>query len=205
MSMYAEYHEFLGRLFSSVEPPFHIQVIHYDMAVHHRASVQRHLRVTDPSCFDDFRTIYLTSRGVGVNFSEHSSGVRGTPKQGSSSQRRHTWNRSAKLYVSIPTAVTSEDAEDLIGEPSVTKQPKLDNWTISKCQRFRRHFIWGREEAVLSRTALWTEMAKPMPSPPSEFLNRAACETVANNPGLFKIVTPVNVDRLQTFLSNHPN
>ena len=106
----------------------------------------------------------------------------------------------------MPTAVTSEDAEDLVvGEPSVTKGPKLDNWTASKRQCFHHRFIWGREDPILSRTVLWTETAKPIPSPPSEeFLNHAACDNVVNNPELFKIVTPVNMDRFQTLLSNHP-
>ncbi|EJD54601.1 hypothetical protein AURDEDRAFT_24175, partial [Auricularia subglabra TFB-10046 SS5] len=46
----------------------------------------------------------------------------------------------------------------------------------------------------------------PLPRPPpTEFENDAAMQTIAANPDLFKIVTPINADRLASLLQDHPN
>ncbi|KAG2134460.1 hypothetical protein DEU56DRAFT_738472, partial [Suillus clintonianus] len=62
--------------------------------------------------------------------------------------------------------------------------------------------------SVVSPTALWTETAEPLPSPPaSEFLNIEAIETIRSRPDLFRVDTPINVDVFQSMLENagHPN
>ena len=52
----------------------------------------------------------------------------------------------------------------------------------------------------------WTKIAKPLPMvPPSEFDNIEAVKTIGDNPDLFKIITPVNVDRFGKLLELHPN
>ena len=54
--------------------------------------------------------------------------------------------------------------------------------------------------------ALATETAECLPSPPSRStLNESAYRTIDDNPDLFKIVTPINVDRFERYLINHPN
>jgi hypothetical protein len=46
----------------------------------------------------------------------------------------------------------------------------------------------------------------PLPHPPpEEFANPDAVSTIENNPLLFKIVTPINVDHFEQLLSTHPN
>ncbi|KAF8800171.1 hypothetical protein BYT27DRAFT_7217111 [Phlegmacium glaucopus] len=48
--------------------------------------------------------------------------------------------------------------------------------------------------------------ASPLPHPPPlETTNPIVCETITNNPDLFQIVTPINVDKFEQLLSNHPN
>ena len=52
----------------------------------------------------------------------------------------------------------------------------------------------------------WTETAEPLPSPPdAEFNNLEALSTIQTYPHLFRITTPINVDRFQSLLSSHPN
>lgn len=41
--------------------------------------------------------------------------------------------------------------------------------------------------------------------PEKEFLNLEAMTTIADNPDLFEVVTPINVDRLEELLVNFPN
>ncbi|KZV81472.1 hypothetical protein EXIGLDRAFT_585348, partial [Exidia glandulosa HHB12029] len=46
----------------------------------------------------------------------------------------------------------------------------------------------------------------PLPRPPpTEFENTAAVETIASHPELFKIVTPIHVERFRDLLRDHPN
>ncbi|KAG1720065.1 hypothetical protein EDD22DRAFT_791315 [Suillus occidentalis] len=56
--------------------------------------------------------------------------------------------------------------------------------------------------------AVWTESAEPLPRPPpSEFNNLTVLSTIAKYPHLFKVSTPINVDRFETLLTlaHHPN
>jgi hypothetical protein len=57
-----------------------------------------------------------------------------------------------------------------------------------------------------SPTAAGTLTDEPLPRPPpEEFYNAAATATVDDNPDLFRIVTPINVDRFEKLLITHPN
>lgn len=62
--------------------------------------------------------------------------------------------------------------------------------------------------SVISPTALWTEAAEALPSPPlSEFLNVDAINTINSRPDLFRVDTPIKVDVFQSMLeeAGHPN
>ncbi|TFK62215.1 hypothetical protein BDN72DRAFT_777343, partial [Pluteus cervinus] len=57
-----------------------------------------------------------------------------------------------------------------------------------------------------SSVALWTESAPPLPFPSlAELDNPIYLKTLRENPTLFKIVTPINVDMFEFLLTNHPN
>lgn len=114
--------------------------------------------------------------------------------------------RNLTQTVSKPTVVTEEDVGEIIKDPNVARRGKLDNQVIAQGQRFRRKYIWGHDRSVVSRTALWTETAQPLPSPPlNEFDNQDALHTISTHSHLFKIVTPINVDRFESLLRDHPN
>ena len=66
--------------------------------------------------------------------------------------------------------------------------------------------MWTDVDLGISRAALWTESASPLPTVPlEEYRNVEAIDTIFNNPKLFKIVTPINVSRFKELLSSHPN
>jgi hypothetical protein len=73
--------------------------------------------------------------------------------------------------------------------------------------KFLRHNLWTADNLPSARTvADWTETAAPLPSPPqSELDDPTVRKTIAENPHLFKIVTPINVDRFEQLLQDHPN
>jgi hypothetical protein len=53
---------------------------------------------------------------------------------------------------------------------------------------------------------LATETAPPVPGPPeNELHNYITLKTINENPHLFKIVTPIDVDLFESYLRHHPN
>jgi hypothetical protein len=66
--------------------------------------------------------------------------------------------------------------------------------------------VWKKSDRSKIRSADTTLTAAPLPSPPKSVLrNKVIRETIAKNPHLFKITTPINVDRFEKLLKNHPN
>jgi hypothetical protein len=48
----------------------------------------------------------------------------------------------------------------------------------------------------------WTEIASPLPSVPlAEFANNQAIKTIDENPELFVIDTPINIDKFEALLT----
>ncbi|KAG2749423.1 hypothetical protein P692DRAFT_20731927 [Suillus brevipes Sb2] len=65
--------------------------------------------------------------------------------------------------------------------------------------------VWSPTDLSFSPTARSSEYAEPVPTAPSYLADSDAAHTVANHPELFKIITPINVDRFQDLLADHPN
>jgi hypothetical protein len=71
--------------------------------------------------------------------------------------------------------------------------------------KYLRYNLWSPEARTCS-VADWTETAKPLPPIPlCELQNDISSQTIVDNPSLFKIVTPIKVDRFEFLLRNHPN
>jgi len=66
--------------------------------------------------------------------------------------------------------------------------------------------IWRKSDSPKITSAYSTLAALPLPSPPkNELQNKAARKTIAQNPDLFKITTPIKVDAFEKNLKDHPN
>ena len=88
--------------------------------------------------------------------------------------------------------------------PTVPNCPRND--VPCDARKYLRSFKWTNEGRGVSPVVLSTETAPPLPSTPqSELDNEAASKTIKDNPHLFPIVTPINVDRFQELLRDHPN
>jgi hypothetical protein len=71
--------------------------------------------------------------------------------------------------------------------------------------KYLRHNIWDGDDYFSKSSADWSETAKPLPSiPNSELANPVTTKTIRENPRLFDIVTPINVDRFENLLQSHP-
>ena len=72
--------------------------------------------------------------------------------------------------------------------------------------KYLRHNIWDGHDYFSKSSADWSETAKPLPAiPKSELANPTVTKTIKENPSLFDIVTPINVDRFEQLLESHPN
>jgi hypothetical protein len=72
--------------------------------------------------------------------------------------------------------------------------------------RYLRHNLWEKGSSLSSTTAEWSETADPLPRPPElEVSNPVYRKTIADNPNLFLVSTPINVDVFETLLKDHPN
>ena len=77
-----------------------------------------------------------------------------------------------------------------------------------KRPKYLQRSVWTDADTspLHSPTALSTLSDRPLPRPPpQEFSNVEAMETIRDNPHLFKIITPINVDRFEELLASHPN
>ena len=72
--------------------------------------------------------------------------------------------------------------------------------------KYLRHNLWDQSSTLSPTTAEWSETAQPLPRPsPSNISNPFAVQTIANNPDLFQILTPIKVDVFESLLQDHPN
>lgn len=111
-------------------------------------------------------------------------------------------------------ALATEKVEAALGGPKPlsasefggsSSKRKLEEF--SEAPRHRRNFVWSRNiENNTSPSALYTETAPPLPSPPAHLLNdpkiQAALHQSRNH---IKVDTPFDVDKLERLLADHPN
>ena len=106
----------------------------------------------------------------------------------------------------VPTVNTNTSVATA-GDPAIIK-----TIVTARAERIRglqpkylRYNFWSLDSNTRS-TAEWTEFAYPLPSiPHNELHNPIVTETIAHNPSLFKIVTPINVNQFEFLLQSHPN
>ncbi|KJA17142.1 hypothetical protein HYPSUDRAFT_206414 [Hypholoma sublateritium FD-334 SS-4] len=73
--------------------------------------------------------------------------------------------------------------------------------------KYLRHNVWDEKSVSLPFSmSQWTETARPLAYiPTAELDNPIASHTICHNTDLFKIVMPINVDKFESLLQNHPN
>jgi hypothetical protein len=97
--------------------------------------------------------------------------------------------------------------QSVVVTPTLPQSAKSDSFQHDLTRpRYLRDFIWFEEEPSSVPSALATEFMLPVPTPPiNELSNLVALHTIRNHPHLFKIITPINVDRFGSYLLDHPN
>jgi hypothetical protein len=66
--------------------------------------------------------------------------------------------------------------------------------------------VWAQNKSQGVTTASNTEISSPVPEPPwNELLNVQKRETIERQPHLFRITTPIHINRFRDLLVTHPN
>jgi hypothetical protein len=110
-----------------------------------------------------------------------------------------------KATVEDNTSATSVGKAGIKGR-SVEKLPELER--APKRPKYFQRSVWPEPSSCppFSPTACCTLTDDPLPRPPrEEYENLDAVSTIRDNPHLFCIVTPINVDRFEELLVTHPN
>lgn len=88
----------------------------------------------------------------------------------------------------------------------LSQPPKTSTLRKSWLQQYSPTLIWRTSDSPKVVSAYSTLTANPLPSPPrSEVQNKVVRKTITQNPDLFKIVSPINVDAFGKQLKDHPN
>jgi hypothetical protein len=90
-----------------------------------------------------------------------------------------------------------------LGNDLSLKRKRFDDIPIP---RYRRGYAWSVSSSNTSPSALYTESAPPLPSVPPHLVNDPSIQAaLLEARDHIKVDTPINVDRLETMLSDHPN
>jgi len=94
---FVKHQTYISRLFHSTEPRHHSRIIEFDKAVRNQVAMQRDLRLTDHSQFEELKITFLSSIGVGTNSSSSAAGSGGRTNRregvGGRDDPCHKWNR----------------------------------------------------------------------------------------------------------------
>lgn len=115
--------------------------------------------------------------------------------------------RTDALPAPVASAMPAQHAEASTDLPPAVRNllPQLET-NANRRPRLFRGFLWEDNGSFVTPLADLSETLRPLPSPPpSAYEDREALRTIALHPELFRIVTPINVDRFEYYLQSHPN
>ena len=109
-----------------------------------------------------------------------------------------------KKTVSTSMCAADVGVEDTENHP--VPQRDIRNTTYGMKPKYLRYNVWNPESDFSPSTSDWTLTAEPLEGPPqSELDDENVKRTIKENPHLFKIITPIQVDVFEAYLSTHPN
>ncbi|KAF7374421.1 DNA/RNA polymerase [Mycena sanguinolenta] len=197
---YREWGIYILAKFSAVHESQHLRVISFEKACRLLASRRADVALDQFYHFTALETMHLNSMGRlavessgdGSGKSKNSNGGKGGAKSKSRSPPAKS-GEPCRLWNAGKCKRDSADCRNLHICAGCKK-----NHPESECPKHGKRRI--------SPTALGTETDPPLPGVPLEvFDNKALINTVIQNPRLFNISTPINIDLFERLLASHPN
>jgi hypothetical protein len=158
----------------------------------------------------------LTSIGSRNSLTRSSYPMEETPKRQLPANAPHQgqiYATDSTVQLGVPTPimnVATAMPADNVNVQDTTCRHARENKIRGSLPKYLRYNIWPYfpdcNDKTTPTTTEWSVTAKPLPSPPSsEFTAPGVRDTIKNNPNLFKIVTPLNIDLFESLLAQHPN
>lgn len=126
-------------------------------------------------------------------------------------RRRSAGGSTPRLDVDLPRTTASTSIRVGVAEKEGMGSPPASRRNISEAPngmrpKYLRYNIWDPDSEFSPNTSDWTLTAKPLVGPPQSALdNEVVTKTLSDNPDLFRIVTPIQVDVFEAYLATHPN
>ena len=132
------------------------------------------------------------------------SAVRDTERETTSSASLSSRIATERELLGLQENVTmfAEKGPRLLSRP--LKRKALE---ILEPPQFRRGFVWSNNSIdLISPSAIYTEFAPPLPSPPQHLLDDPTIqESIRSLGDAIKVETPFHVDKFGLLLADHPN
>ncbi|THH05031.1 hypothetical protein EW146_g10010 [Bondarzewia mesenterica] len=182
------YYDHISRQFTAVHPSFHGRIIQYDKALSMTSDC------SGPPASEQEWSVPPAER------------VKETPELSDRGQPASAGMKGA-AHLTVERAVTSTSASnaDRHNMLLASVPPEIGSNELPS-PRHRRSFIWSDSSLSFTPSAMYSEHASPLPSPPhNELQHTAALKTISDHPHLFEIITPINVPHFENLLATHPN
>ena len=83
---------------------------------------------------------------------------------------------------------------------------RLEEWRWENCPRYARCLVWTNNDPTHTTLAAYTETMPALPSAPTNELNNPVAHTTIHlHLHLFQLITPININCLESLLTTHPN
>jgi len=202
----AEYGDYIEQLFAAKQPRSHNQIILFDKGVRNEVGGGQTLLLTDYQYFTSLYVATLQDDGVDIN------DLNASEEEVNQTQPRATCviGSTVKAVADLPIQPASIGTPVRVADRLATEnhpvEKGIDGEVFGMRPRYLRHNLWMPDADPLLTAAEWTLLADPLPPPSQqEFKNLAARQTINEHPELFAIVSPINVEALETLTSSHPN
>ena len=189
--------------FAAKLPPSHHKLILYDIALWNDVTGGQHSQLTDHHRFTRLYSAIILPDGVEsyqLSKNQMHTKVAVNLKFATSPTLGH-----AKIQMLIANTATS--AKSVTNPDILRKTVHPDQDEIYGLQpRYLCHNLWKDPPSLSLTMAEWSETAQPLPCPPfNEISNPITIKTITDNPALFQVKTPIQIDVFKSFLKHHPN
>ncbi|KAF8585603.1 hypothetical protein K439DRAFT_1615876 [Ramaria rubella] len=201
---FEDYERFIIRQFAALqETTLHLRVINLDWAIRLRVARSNRFLLTS---FNNTSLPLPPAATLGQVPSKNRGGMLTLQHQFATDGMQ---GAVTQALVDSDTVVLPVE-EDIVSEivrkdknVSVRSKSKDERWMRP---RWTRGFLWSANTASPTPSASATETAQPLPGVPEDMLRSVPInQTINAHPNLFKIVTPINVEKYESLLNSHPN
>ena len=110
---------------------------------------------------------------------------------------------TCKLLVPMPTC--AQNVTTIRTLPMNARQ-RLEERRWENHPRYARGLVWTNNDPMHTTLATYTETMPALPSAPTNELNNPVAHAMIRlHPHLFQLITPININCLESLLTTHPN